>query len=265
MNLITNWQDLTPIEKVGDYFIKRDDLFCINGAYGGKARVISKVINDMDKSKSPIVVTCGSRDSRQCEAMARICDKYKIECHIFMPNGKETPVINAIKNIKTATIHHTKVGYNNVVISNAKSWAHNNCAKYIPFGLEFQDAIDINMRQVKNIPPEVKRIIVPCGGGMNMASIIKGIECFLTQDIKVVGIVVGKDPTNTLERFIGSKNTIFSSNTNYELVKSNVEYHQKAKITNFCGIELDDVYEAKCIPFIERGDLLWIVGKRDDL
>ena len=27
-------------------------------------------------------------------------------------------------------------------------------------------------------------------------------------------------------------------------------------------LELDKVYEAKCLPYIERGDLLWVVGKR---
>ncbi|KKK60758.1 hypothetical protein LCGC14_3021180, partial [marine sediment metagenome] len=40
-----------------------------------------------------------------------------------------------------------------------------------------------------------------------------------------------------------------------------VDYHTNvdAKIG---GIKLDAVYEAKCIPFLEPGDLFWIVGIR---
>lgn len=30
------------------------------------------------------------------------------------------------------------------------------------------------------------------------------------------------------------------------------------------NVELDKIYEAKCIPFLKEGDLLWIVGKRKE-
>ena len=260
MDYITDQNELTPVQEIDGFFFKRDDLYMATyGAYGGKARVIENIVK---ANTSDDFTTCGSRDSRQCEILSRICEKYQSKCDIFMPNGNDTDVINSIKNMEHTTLHRTKVGYNNVLISNAKQWSAEHNATYIPFGLEFQDAIDINMKQAENIPKSVKRIVIPCGGGINMISVIKGIERFLTNDIQVVGVVVGKDPKRTLERFLGAKNDIFSTKVNYKLVYPIEKYHQKAKTTEFCGIKLDDVYEAKCIPFLQKGDLLWIVGTR---
>ena len=33
-----------------------------------------------------------------------------------------------------------------------------------------------------------------------------------------------------------------------------------AKVTKLFDIELDEIYEAKCIPFVQPDDLFWIVG-----
>lgn len=259
-----NISELTPVQEIDGFFFKRDDLFkAADGAYGGKARVVEYILSN-DTSFGH-VVTCGSRDSRQCELVARICKKYERRCDIFVPSGNDTDVIKSIESLGNATLHRTKVGYNNVLISQSKHFAETTHSLYIPFGLECQQSIDINKWQVQNIPQCVKRIVIPCGGGMNMASVIKGVESFLTHEIQVVGVVVGKDPKNVLERFVGEKDGIFSTNVNYKLVYAETKYHQKAKSTSFCGIELDEVYEAKCIPFMQKGDLLWIVGKRENL
>ena len=48
----------------------------------------------------------------------------------------------------------------------------------------------------------------------------------------------------------------------YTIVKSDLDYEKEAKIFNIGNVELDKIYEAKCLPFLRDGDLLWIVGKR---
>jgi hypothetical protein len=46
------------------------------------------------------------------------------------------------------------------------------------------------------------------------------------------------------------------------LVPSGLDYHDEAPRQSIAGLSLDPIYEAKCIPFLEPGDVLWVVGIR---
>lgn len=252
---------LTRIEKVGTKYYKRDDDFVINNVCGGKVRIINEIVQQGIKNGYRNFVTCGSRDSRQCESLAKICEYYDVKSHIFMPNGQITDIITSIEHSNGATIHRTKVGYNTVLVSESKKFSNDNKMCYIPFGMNFKETIEINKKQVKNVPKDVKRIIIPCGGGMNMISVIKGLEYFGYTNISVVGVIVGANPKMTFNKWL--PNTLFDySPIKWSFVTSEYKYGKPSKKTIVDGIELDEMYEAKCIPFIEDGDLLWIVGKK---
>lgn len=257
--------ELTPIEKHGELYFKRDDMFNVCGVKGGKARsafyIIRNALIKEFPSCSPTFVTAGSRMSPQCEIVSTICESFGVECHLFMPNGKETSVTKNISKNKFSVIHRTKVGYNSVLLHDATNFAKDNGYVYIPFGMECVDNIETTKHQVRNIPKEVKRIVVPCGSGMSMISIIKGLEYYKMFDVEVLGIIVGKDPQKTFKRFL--PNDLFSNTRiKYLFEQSELKYEQSPKITNICGIELDPIYESKCIPFLKENDLLWIVGHR---
>lgn len=257
--------EITRIEKIGNHYYKREDEFVINGVCGGKARVALELIKKGIDSGVSNFVTCGSRDSRQCEVVAKVCETMGVNSHIFMPSGKDTNIIESISRTSGATIHRTKVGYNNVLIAQSTLYAKENNYFYIPFGLECQLTIDVNMHQVQNIPNHVKRIVVPCGGGMNMIAIIKGLEYYGMIDKEVVGIVVGKNPQDVFKKYniYATKNDLFGkTNVKYSFNNSQFDYHTKPEKTTIDGIELDEIYEAKCIPFIKDNDLLWIIGKK---
>ena len=53
-----------------------------------------------------------------------------------------------------------------------------------------------------------------------------------------------------------------STAVKWSLVQHPSSYSQKAEVTQIDGLELDEIYEAKCIPFMRDGDMLWIVGKK---
>jgi len=258
--------ELTPIENHGNLYFKRDDMFSVCGVKGGKARSAFSIIRNalIGNSLSNIstsFVTAGSRMSPQCEIVSEICESFGVHCHLFMPRGKDTSVTINIGKNEFSTIHRTKVGYNSVLLHDAKNFAKENNYYYIPFGMECIDNIEVTKHQVKNIPQKVKRIVVPCGSGMSMISIIKGLQYYNRNDIEVVGVVVGKDPHKTFERFL--KNDLFSyTNIKYSFEYSVYKYDQVPKELTICGIELDPVYESKCIPFLRDNDLLWIVGHR---
>lgn len=252
-------KQLTPVEFINGYYFKRDDAYKIGDAIGGKARVAEHLIKKALNNGFTKVVTTGSRDSRQCDIVSSVCDYYNIECHLFMPSGKDTDVISNIQKRKTSVIHRTKVGYNSVLIHDSREWALAHNAYYIPFGMECQECIDINKHQVANIPTDVKRIIIPCGGGMQMISVIHGLKCYDKAHIKVVGVQVGASPKRVIDKFLPNAD-LFCDEYNYEIIKSEIPYDKHINAT-FCGVELDEIYEAKCVPFLREGDLLWIVGK----
>ena len=258
MNMKTT--ELTPVIKRGNHYYKCEDEFVVNGVCGGKARVVMSLVQEGIMNNKKDFVTCGSRDSRQCEVVGRICEYYGVKSHLFMPSGKDTDISTSLSNTKGATIHRTKVGYNNVLIHDSYAYAKDNDFYYIPFGLECQQTIDINMHQVQNIPDDVKRIIVPCGGGMNMLAIIKGLEYYKKADKEVIGVVVGKKP-NIFAKYL--PNDMFDNiHVKYSFMYYPFDYHTKPKERMVDGIELDEVYEAKCIPFLQDGDLMWIVGRK---
>lgn len=253
---------MTPIEEIDGYYFKRDDKFEIYGTKGGKSRSAYQLIQQGIKNGFKEFVTAGSRMSPQCEIVSTICEKMGLKCHLFMPSGKETSVLMNISKNSLSVLHKCEVGYNSVICSRAEKFAKGNGFFYIPFGMECLENIEITKHQVKNIPSNVKRIVIPCGSGMSLISVVKGLEHYGMLDKKVLGVQVGKNPINNLNKFLGYKNSLFGNNVDYEIIKSSLDYHQIPDITTFCGIDLDPIYEAKCIPFLEKGDLLWIVGKR---
>lgn len=256
-----NTKELTSVEKRGTHYYKREDEFVINGVCGGKARVADTLVRDVMTAGVKDFVTCGSRDSRQCEVVARICERYGVRSHLFMPSGKDTDIIESISKTDGATLHRTKVGYTSVLQAHSKKFAEENGFAYIPFGMETERAIEVNMHQVANIPSDVKRIVIPCGGGMNMISVIRGLDAYGRHDVRVTGVVVGKKPDGVFDRFLGM-NLFDAPNVKWDFVEYPSSYGVHAKVTESDGLALDEVYEAKCIPFLVDGDLLWIVGKK---
>ena len=249
-NTYRNYDDLTPIEKVGEYFVKRDDLFAVNGVNGGKVRTCYYLAQNAKG-----LVTAGSRESPQVNIVAHIAKELGIPCRVHTPEGKLSPEVEAAKNIGAEVIQH-KAGYNSVIIKRAKDDAIEQGFKEIPFGMECCEAVEATKNQVKNIPSNTKRIVIPVGSGMSLSGLLHGlIENNL--NIPVLGVRVGADPTDRLNKY-APKNWA----SMVTLVSSDLDYHQHEKDNNFYGLTLDPVYEAKCIKFIEKGDLLWVVGIR---
>lgn len=250
----------TPVEKHGNFYIKRDDLFSVYGATGAKARNVINIIKSKQKEGVKHFVTAGSRQSAQCRIVSTICNTLGLRCTVFMPRGADTKTIKAIRTHEKTKLIRVNAGYNNVLASNAKRFCGLHFDTfYIPFGMEFMDAVLTTAEQVKNIPMDVTTIIVPVGSGINFCGIAHGIEK-LNRKIHLVGITVGKDPKNILEKYLPP---FFNS---YTLIKSQVDYGTEVDYT-VCGIELDKIYEAKCgsvisnyiknaVPFC-----FWIVGK----
>lgn len=240
--------DLTPIEKIGNYYFKRDDYLILGKANGGKIRGCLRL-----SQNAKGLTTAGSRHSIQVYVVIQIAKYLNIPCHIHIPSG-EIPKILKNEISETINVIQHKMGFNNVLIKRAKDDAKENEFIYIPWGLECNETIEETKNQVKNIPLEVKRMIVPVGGGMTLASILIGLK-ENNLSIPVVGVCVGADPIKRLDKYIPEWRNMC------ELVESKYDYNTPYPNPKIGELELESLYEAKCIDYLKDGDLLWIVGK----
>ena len=246
---------LTPVEKKGNNWIKRDDMFEYAGQKGGKARAALYLITNGQKPKS--ITTAGNRNSPQINIVSSIGKKLGIPVTAFTSTGELGNEVKIAKS-KGADIKQVMYGYENVISSNAKKYSEKNNSLLIPFGMDTEEVQPLTANQVRNIPKEVKRIVVPVGSASSIIGIVKGVKEY-RPDIKILGVVVGANPLRKLNKYVPDWKKYA------KLQRLSIPYHQPATITNFKGIELDPYYEAKTIPYIKDNDLLWIVGVREGL
>jgi 1-aminocyclopropane-1-carboxylate deaminase/D-cysteine desulfhydrase-like pyridoxal-dependent ACC family enzyme len=249
---------LTPVQKVGQYWVKRDDTFNIMGSRGGKVRACQTIVeNALAKGEIIGLITAGSRQSPQVNIVATLAKKYNLQARCHVPQGADTPELIAAAEAGAEIIRH-KAGYNNVIVARAREDAQANPNWLeIPFGMEHQAIIAATASQTANLPDGISRIVVPVGSGMALAGILTGLQK-AGIEIPVLGVQVGADPTDRLDKYAPKnwRNMV-------TIIQSDLDYHTPAERTQFFGITLDPIYEAKTLPYLQTGDLLWIVGRRE--
>lgn len=241
----------TPIERRGGIWLKRDDLFMVAGASGGKARSCWQL-----SQGAKGLTTAGSRYSPQINIVARIAHRLGVPCTAHTPEGALSFPVAEAKKFGAKIIQH-KAGYNSVIIERARGDAKVNGWVEIPFGMECSEAVYQTSKQFVDIPKDVKRIVVPVGSGISLAGIVKGMSQSDRAPIPVLGIVVGANPRKRLARWLP-----FGHRSVVTLQESGSDYDDPAKLCEVEGVKVDPIYEAKCIPFLKPGDLFWLVGIR---
>jgi 1-aminocyclopropane-1-carboxylate deaminase/D-cysteine desulfhydrase-like pyridoxal-dependent ACC family enzyme len=245
--------EITPVEFRNGIYFKRDDLFKIGKSCGGKVRSCWYLAQ-----KTKGLVTAGSRSSPQVNIVAEIANRLNIPAIVFTPEGELMPEVK-LAVVHGATVYQVEAGYNLVIINRSRIAARKYGYKEIPFGMETIEAINQTRKQLKHIPNQIKRIVMPVGSGMSLAGVLWGL-IDLKINIPVIGIVVGADPKERLDKYAPR-----NWRKRVQLIKSDSPYHEyykKEEFTYFNDILLDPIYEAKCIPYIQKGDLFWIVGQR---
>jgi hypothetical protein len=245
----------TPVERRGNVWVKRDDLFRVAGVAGGKVRSCWHLAQGATG-----LVTAGSRSSPQVNIVAHIAKTLGIPCRVHTPAGELSPEVQAAVGAGAEVVQH-KAGYNNVIIKRARDDAKARGWREIPFGMECTEAVTQTRGQVASIAEAVragaiKRVVMPVGSGMSLAGVLHGLRDHgLT--VPVVGVVVGSDPKERLAKYAPE-----GWEAMVELRPSGLPYDKPGAAEEFMGLRLDPIYEAKCLPFLEPDDLLWVVGIR---
>lgn len=244
--------EFTPIESHGGFLVKRDDLFEAGGVRGGKVRTCWGLAQG-----AVGLVTAGSRSSPQVNIVAHIAHALGVPCRVHVPSGELGPEVEAARMAGAEVVQH-KAGHNSVIIARAREDAAERGWTEIPFGMECQAAVDATAAQVANFESlgPVKRIIVPVGSGMSLAGILWGLASAAIT-VPVEGIVVGADPTKRLNKWAPP-----DWEDRAKLFICKLDYSTPAPSKMLGDLVLDPIYEAKCLPYLEPDDLLWVVGIR---
>jgi 1-aminocyclopropane-1-carboxylate deaminase/D-cysteine desulfhydrase-like pyridoxal-dependent ACC family enzyme len=250
--------ELTPLQQVGDFLLKRDDLFEAAGVRGGKARTCWALAQG-----AAGLVTAGSRASPQVNIVAHIAKALGVPCRVHVSSGKLVPELLAAQAAGAVVLQH-RPGHNSVIVARARADAKAHGWRNIPFGMECHEAVQQTAAQahatvarMHNQGTQIRRVVVPVGSGMSLAGILHG----LTQagfTVPVIGVVVGADPVKRLDKWAPPRWRDLC-----RLVPTGVDYHKPAPVTRLGDVELDPIFEAKCLPFLEPGDLFWVVGIRE--
>mgnify|MGYP000849591287 FL=1 len=247
---ISDPEELTPIERRGDFIFKRDDLFKVHGVRGGKVRTCLALAKGAKK-----LITAGSRSSPQVNIVAHIAAGLGIPAEGHTPKGSLGGEVAMAQGVGADIIQH-KAGYNSVIIARAKEAAQAQDATLIPFGMECEEAVTQTRKQAANLPKEAKRIVIPVGSGMSLAGLLWGMKDN-KNTTPVVGVVVGANPDERLDQYAPK-----DWRDMVTLVNSDLTYDTEAPDQTFEGVQLDPIYEAKCIPFLKAGDCLYVIGFR---
>ena len=247
---------LTPVQQVGDYWVKRDDLFAVGGSRGGKVRTCLALAQEAQQRGDTTLVTAGSRHSPQVNIVAAVAEHMGMSAQVHVPAGDPTPEVTLAEQVG-AEVHRHRPGHNSVIVRRAADAAAEPGNAHIPFGMEHPMAVTFTAAQVANLPAEVTRVVMPVGSGMSLAGLLLGLQDQGRTDVTVLGVKVGADPTDRLNKYAprgwADMCTLVDAEDGYDAVPDDTYLHH---------LSLDPHYEAKCLPFLAPGDLLWVVGRR---
>lgn len=259
--------DLTPVERHGDVWLKRDDLYTVAGQPGAKARACAEILQNALHAEGASVhtaVTACGRKSPQAMIVANVAAHMGLRSEVHTPSGEPGAELVAAMDAGAVRVAH-RPGHNSVIIARAREAASQPGHVHVPFGMDCEGAVEGTAAQVAELPWGVQRMVVPVGSGINLAGILRGLQRLPAPPPPVLGVVVGADPRGRLDRYCPGWDdgpALFGPPwPQVQLVPAGMPY-QEAVRASVGDVRLDPIYEAKCAEHLRPGDLLWIVGIR---
>jgi len=251
----------TPVEKHGNLWFKRDDLFELDGMYGAKVRACLALCKQAKDNGYEIVVSAGSRLSPQLAILGTVAKHLGLNAVGVTALGESTPFISKAEFLGVQ-INKVSFGYSNVIQKRAKDMSSALGAYLIPFGMKDSLSIELTKQSFTDsfrgdsyFLNSFNRIVVVAGSGVNLVGILEGLRC-INSNMKVLAVMVGHD----CRKYVYDS-CPWLSEKQLEFVKSPQTYHELSTYNQVNGVDVDSRYEGKAIPYLEPGDLFWLIGK----
>lgn len=244
---------LTPVERRGRFWLKRDDLFEFGGARGSKARCAVSMLR-----RAVGCCVAGNRLSPMVSRVARVAHRLGVPCRAHVAPSKALSVEEQDAVAHGAELVKHRVGYLSALKAKAREDARRLGWVEVPFGFECSAYVTETRLQARNLPPAARRVVVTVGSGMALASLLWGLHDIGLQ-LPVLGVMVGADPLARLRRWAP-----WGWQKRVELVRSPTPF-EKPQPGQLEGVQLDPHYESRLLPYLRPEDCVWLVACRATL
>jgi hypothetical protein len=273
-----NYYDLTPVEKHGDFWFKRDDTYKPFEDFrisGGKVRqclfLVESNLDNIISNFGGCIATAASVYSPQATIVARVAAEFGLGC--IIGHGAKTPLkYPAMKMCADYGAELVqlcdKYAYNNVLKSNLEKLRAKHPFFTINFGYQVttnpEAIIEMNARQAQNLPDDLDMLVINVGSGVSGAGIIHGIQ-------KYKPYLIERGKVHFVQPFGYDRSDVISSAvefpTPFHYHKGNYPYHKPLNADPSPQLHLDEIYESKAYDFMvknldwkDRKVLYWLIG-----
>jgi 1-aminocyclopropane-1-carboxylate deaminase/D-cysteine desulfhydrase-like pyridoxal-dependent ACC family enzyme len=260
--------EITPVEKIGDFYFKRDDLFSpfpdVNGSKVRQMLYLLQMNREKILSKhGGKVAVAVSVYSPQVYRLAKCCKELGLQAIVGIGASEVEEAIakhEAFRLAKEAGADIRKlagIGYPKVLDKRLQEMSRKEAFYILKFGLNSSD-LSINIHQVNNISG-YDNLVIPCGSGVTASAILQGLgKVARPKNIFVVQIA-GMDRQKDI-----------NSPLSYTFIADKIYPYSKRVPVSYKGLELDDLYEAKAFQWLLKQKLsgrtlFWIVGNSNKI
>ncbi len=233
---------MTPITKLGffgdnEVFLKREDLLPV--AFGGnKVRIAREFIDDMQARGGNCMIGYGSSRSNMCRALAILCDREEIPCHIIFSSddGEEYDVSwnSLIIDSTHAIIHHCdKLSVAQTVENVLEETRHAGFDPYYIFGDKYgknnevtpvrayEKAYSEILAQQEELGLKFDQVFLPVGTAMTISGLLAGQLRNNVENQRVIGISIARSAERVQEIINSTLNKVFpvhTENIDYQII-----------------------------------------------
>lgn len=259
--------DLTPIHSFGNWCAKREDMACwvdLDHPSGSKVRQYLQMAQE--SPGAPMIVGCASHSAMQIY-VASAAKLTATKAHIFVPQRKQPTDATwyAIKMDADIEMHYIRPAHMAVLRKRARDLGKTlgKTVRWSPH-LALMDTAE----QAQNIPPWVKRVVVPTGSGLTAAGVLAGLaKRKKPPHILAVAVSAMAHESSIMKlawKLIESPTgPLFAAALpSLQLIKADGDYGDALAHHLPDGTPLDPFYAAKAMRYVVKGDCLWIPGLR---
>lgn len=247
---------LTRVDDFGDFYAKREDLACWerpDWPSGAKVRQYIKMIEA--NPNAPLLVGCSAFSAMQIY-IAAAAEKFDVQGIVYIPGRaklSDATKYALSKNVEVCEVRPCPGP--NVYRARARERAQ-QLENYVHW--DFTGALTDAQFQARNVPSDVRRVLIPTGSGLIAAGVLAGLA---GRKLKVVAI--SSSTMAHADDIIANAQKLTNKKLpNFELIRTRTRYEQYVIAQLPDKTPLDPFYAAKLIDYIRPGDLLWLTGLR---
>jgi hypothetical protein len=271
--------DLTPVEKVGDLWFKREDKFSPDGMHNGSK--FRQLIWLFSRTSFPGVSSGAVTGSPQLPMVAACAKHYGMKCIQFAGARKNMALAGEKLGAKTILVNP---GYGPNLNKRAKDYAAHHGWLHIETNItvtssdaEIEAFHRVGSEQVRNLPDNMETLIIPAGSRNSAVSILYGLHRYPCKSLKKIIFMhinrnLAKHEKQMWERLktCGVQEVGYEVET-YDVFANGYTNYEKLMPFTYNGLQCHSRYEGKCFsfmsdhpvafrPYMNDKTLFWIVG-----